>query len=83
MVDGGMAAADREAKKDAVTTSYKFELTFQNALCEDEVDEKMLHAMRRGVIPVFLGAPNVQKLGFPPKSFIWVGEQRYASPGLT
>lgn len=73
MRDAGMSDPNREANKDAVMGSYKFELTFQNARCEDEIDEKMLQAMRRGVVPVYMGAPNIHKLHFPAKSFIHTG----------
>lgn len=78
MQDGGMDDENREVNKDRAVNRYLFELTFQNALCDDEVDEKMLEAMRRGVVPVYMGAPNIRSLRFPRHSFIWVGD--YSGP---
>ena len=73
MQDGGMQDPHRESNKDAVMGSYKFELAFQNARCDDEIDEKMLQTMRRGVVPVYMGAPNIHQLKFPANSFIHAG----------
>jgi alpha-1,3-fucosyltransferase len=49
---------------------YKFYLSFENALCEDYVTEKLFGAMNSFVIPVvFNGAVNMSHF-LPPKSYI-------------
>lgn len=49
---------------------YKFYLSFENALCEDYVTEKLFEAMKNFIIPVvFNGAANMTHF-LPPKSYI-------------
>lgn len=40
---------------------YKFYLAFENSRTTDYVTEKAFHALVCGVVPVYLGAPNVRE----------------------
>jgi hypothetical protein len=44
----------------SVLPSYKFYLAFENSITVDYVTERVFHALVRGVVPVYLGAPNVR-----------------------
>lgn len=51
-------------------TNYKFYLSFENALCNDYVTEKLFRPLQKFVIPiVFNGANDISHFA-PPKSFI-------------
>uniref|UniRef100_A0A7S4LH80 Fucosyltransferase n=1 Tax=Eutreptiella gymnastica TaxID=73025 RepID=A0A7S4LH80_9EUGL len=39
---------------------YKFHLIIEDALCEDHVGPQLYMAFQAGVVPVYLGAPNVR-----------------------
>ena len=41
---------------------YKFVISFENAVCDDYVTEKLWRALAVGSVPVYLGAPNVEDL---------------------
>jgi len=56
---------------------YKFMLTLENGLCEDYITEKLWRALQLGVIPIYLGAPNVDEYIPNPGSIISV--QNYSS----
>ena len=51
-------------------SSYKFDLAFENAIARDYVTEKFFHPFRVGIVPVYLGAPNVEEFSPGKKSFI-------------
>lgn len=55
----------------ALSNAYKFYLSFENALCEDYVTEKLFRNYDGGFnfIPVVRGAPNVKQL-LPANTFI-------------
>ena len=40
---------------------YKFALTFENAICNDYITEKLWRPLAAGAIPVYKGAPNVKE----------------------
>ena len=40
---------------------YKFILAFQNARCDDYMTEKIFRTINMGVVPVYLGAPNIRE----------------------
>lgn len=40
---------------------YKFALTFENAICDDYITEKLWRPLAAGVIPVYKGAPNIRE----------------------
>jgi len=44
----------------SVLPEYKFYLAFENSISTDYVTERMFHALAAGVVPVYLGAGNVQ-----------------------
>lgn len=39
---------------------YKFALTFENAICDDYITEKLWRPLAAGAVPVYKGAPNVR-----------------------
>lgn len=44
----------------SVLPRYKFYLAFENSITTDYVTERLFHALAAGVVPVYLGAPNVR-----------------------
>jgi hypothetical protein len=44
-----------------VLPRYKFYLAFENSIAADYVTERVFHALVRGVVPVYRGAPNVRE----------------------
>jgi alpha-1,3-fucosyltransferase len=49
--------------------NYKFYLSFENAMCEDYVTEKLWKVINHTVVPVVLGGANYSKI-VPQKSVI-------------
>eukprot|EP01119_Soliformovum_irregulare_P020012 TRINITY_DN6433_c0_g1_i1.p1 TRINITY_DN6433_c0_g1~~TRINITY_DN6433_c0_g1_i1.p1 ORF type:complete len:180 (-),score=40.10 TRINITY_DN6433_c0_g1_i1:19-558(-) len=47
--------------KPCIQKYYKFALAFENSIDESYVSEKMYQGLLSGTIPVYLGAPNVEK----------------------
>jgi alpha-1,3-fucosyltransferase 10 len=45
----------------SVLPKYKFYLAFENSMTVDYVTERVFHALVCGVVPVYLGAPNVRE----------------------
>ena len=52
---------------------FRFYLSFENAICQDYVTEKIFNALRLNTIPVVLGGANYTKI-LPPGSFINAGD---------
>jgi hypothetical protein len=50
----------RPSKLDLIA-SYHFTLAFENAVAEDYVTEKLFDPLIAGSVPVYLGAPNVER----------------------
>eukprot|EP00026_Physarum_polycephalum_P006161 Phypoly_transcript_06202.p1 GENE.Phypoly_transcript_06202~~Phypoly_transcript_06202.p1 ORF type:complete len:603 (+),score=94.83 Phypoly_transcript_06202:168-1811(+) len=48
-------------KRDMIK-NYKFLLSFENSNCNDYVTEKVYDGMYAGVVPVYMGAPNVEDI---------------------
>lgn len=55
----------RLAIKQRLQKSYKFDLVMQNSNCFDWVDEKIYETLAVGLVPVFLGAFNIQDFLIP------------------
>jgi alpha-1,3-fucosyltransferase 10 len=53
----------------ATIANYHFCLALENAVAPDYVTEKLYDCLLAGVIPVYLGAPNVAEFA-PPGSYI-------------
>ena len=53
---------------------YKFILSFENARCDDYMTEKIFRTINMGVVPVYLGAPNIQEWLPAPDLAILVDE---------
>lgn len=49
---------------------YKFYIAFENSMTIDYVSEKVFHALVRGVVPVYLGAPNIRDFMPAPEAVI-------------
>ena len=49
---------------------YKFVLAFENAVQSDYVTEKFYIPLMAGSVPVYLGAPNIQRFAPDPASYI-------------
>jgi len=71
-------AAYRGPARDKLATlaGYRFALTFENARFPGYVSEKLFDALRAGCIPVYDGAPDVDRY-VPPEAF--VDARRFAS----
>nr|XP_039267169.1 alpha-(1,3)-fucosyltransferase 11-like isoform X1 [Styela clava] len=54
---------------------YKFHITFENALCDDYITEKIYRALHVGSVPIYMGASNVQDW-VPNGSYISVKDFR-------
>ena len=65
------AAGHGKCGKHAVLRRYPFYLAFENSDDEDYVSEKVFHGLEAGVLPVYLGAPNVAEF-VPPSSVVEV-----------
>ncbi len=53
---------------------YKFALTFENAICDDYITEKLWRPLASGAIPVYKGAPNILEWLPEKKSVILVDD---------
>ena len=51
---------------------YKFVISFENAICDDYVTEKLWRTLATGSVPIYLGAPNIETLLPNKKSAILV-----------
>lgn len=54
-----------DATKAEALSKYKLYLAFENSIAIDYVTEKVYDGLRAGVVPVYLGAPNIKE--FVPK----------------
>ncbi|XP_055353557.1 alpha-(1,3)-fucosyltransferase C-like [Paramacrobiotus metropolitanus] len=60
---------NEEEKCNAMLSTYKFYLAFENSICKDYVTEKIHRALNHGTIPVVFGGATYSEI-FPPNSFI-------------
>jgi hypothetical protein len=60
---------NKYAQKAVIMRRYRFYLAFENSNEPDYVSEKIYNALAEGVVPVYMGAPNVA-LYTPSRSFI-------------
>jgi Glycosyltransferase family 10 (fucosyltransferase) C-term/Fucosyltransferase, N-terminal len=67
----------RETKLETVSR-YRFTLAFENAVAEDYVTEKLYDPLLAGSVPVYLGAPNVER--FAPSRDAYLDVRDYPSP---
>lgn len=56
-------------KKNEIVANYKFCFCFENAVFPGYVTEKIFDAMAAGVVPIYLGAPDIEKF-VPANCFI-------------
>ncbi len=59
----------RISQKRNTLCRYKFSICFENAVVSGWVTEKILDCFMAGVVPVYLGAPEIESL-IPPDTFI-------------
>lgn len=64
---------NKYAQKAIVMRQYRFYLAFENSNEPDYVSEKIYNALSEGVVPVYMGAPNVADY-VPSRSFINVAD---------
>ena len=57
---------------------FKFTLAFENSISEDYVTEKFYDALYAGSVPVYLGAPNIDRLA--PADDCYVDVREFAGP---
>jgi len=62
----------------SLLSKYKFMLSMENAVCPDYVTEKFWRSLQVGVVPIYLGAPNIEEWLPNPKSAIVI--ENYSSP---
>jgi hypothetical protein len=63
----------RPSKLDTLA-HYKFDLSFENSCAEDYVTEKFFDPLVAGTVPVYLGAPNVDRFAPGDRCFINTGD---------
>ena len=66
-----------KCSKIAVLKQYPFYLAFENSIEEDYVTEKVFEGLEAGVLPVYLGAPNIAN--FVPRNSI-VDASKFQDP---
>lgn len=57
---------------------YKFMISFENAICDDYMTEKLFRTFHVGVLPIYKGAPNVREWLPDDKSAVIVDD--FANP---
>ena len=57
---------------------YKFTIAFENAISQDYVTEKFFEPLIAGSVPIYLGAPNIDK--FSPGEHAFIDVRDYGSP---
>lgn len=73
-IDSKMAGKRNFTNKMDILKSYKFNLVFENTNLTDYITEKIVHALHAGVVPVYMGAPNVNEFIPHPRSIINVAD---------
>lgn len=63
--------------KEKLVSQYKFSLAFENAIAEDYVTEKFFQPLIAGSVPVYLGAPNIEK--FAPGDHCFINVSQFSS----
>lgn len=53
-----------------VMKDYRFTIAFENAIADDYVTEKFYEPLLSGSVPVYLGAPNIDRFAPSRSSFI-------------
>lgn len=61
-----------------IIKQYKFTIAFENAISQDYVTEKFFEPLIAGSVPVYLGAPNIDR--FSPGEHTFVDVKDYDSP---
>ena len=59
-------------------SQYKFDLAFENSICDDYVTEKFYDPLLAGTVPVYLGAPNVGV--FAPGEKCYINTADFSGP---
>lgn len=67
----------RPSKLDCLA-QYKFDLSFENSCAEDYVTEKFFDPLVVGTVPVYLGAPNVDR--FSPGDHCFIDTSEFPNP---
>lgn len=68
------------ASKLNLIKEYKFTIAFENAIRNDYVTEKFFDPLLSGPVPIYLGAPNIERFSPGEKSFINI--KNYSSPKI-
>ncbi len=53
--------ADHRQRKLCIISTYKFYLAFENSIDHSYVSEKYYQGLLSGSIPIYLGAPNIER----------------------
>lgn len=61
-----------------IIKQYKFTIAFENAISQDYVTEKFFEPLQVGSVPIYLGAPNIDR--FSPGEHAFIDVRDYASP---
>ena len=61
-----------------IISKYKFAIAFENAIDEDYVTEKFYDPLIAGAVPVYLGAPNIDR--FAPGDHCFIDAAGFKSP---
>lgn len=64
--------------KQKLYAQYKFVIAFENSILEDYVTEKLYDSLLAGVVPIYMGAPNVEE--YVPYPGCLVNTRDFASP---
>lgn len=63
--------------KQKVISKYKFTIAFENAIAVDYVTEKFYEPLITGSVPIYLGAPNIEK--FAPGEDCYINVNSFSS----
>lgn len=61
-----------------IIKQYKFTIAFENAISQDYVTEKFFDPLQVGSVPIYLGAPDIDR--FSPGEHAFIDVRDYASP---
>ena len=66
------------ATKLQVLSGYKFNLAYENSIESDYVTEKFFDPLEAGCVPVYLGAPNIER--YAPGDHCYINAADFAGP---
>ena len=69
----GPNSSHKKSCREDLFRNHMFIMSFENAICDEYVTEKIYRALNYPIVPVVMGGANYTKM-FPPKSYIDVND---------